>query len=178
MSEERPRILNKLEIMEYYGYKGLLGNLRFYLRFIIGRTLQTLAFLAPMPQLAVTLHRLRGVKIGKYVYIGQGVQMDSLYPALITIEDYVSIGVGSMIFAHSQPGYSIEIKKKYYPTRAAPVTIKRDAWIAPGAIILCGVTIGENSVIGAGSVVTRDVEPYTCVAGNPAEVIKRLERDS
>lgn len=175
MGEERPRIHNKLEIMGYYGYKGFYGNLKFYLRFIVGRMLQTLALVAPMPQLVVALHRLRGVNIGKNVFIGQGVHMDSLYPALITIEDYVTIAVGSMIFTHSQPGYSIEMKKNYHPTRIAATTIKRGAWVAAGAIILEGVTIGENSIVAAGSVVTKDVEAYTCVAGNPAELIKRIE---
>lgn len=175
MDRKSPEAINKQEIMDYYGYNGLLGNLKYYRRFIPGKAVQTLAYVSPLIKLTVMLHRIRGVKIGKHVYIGQNVQMDSLYPGLITLEDYVSIGVGSMIFAHSTPAYSIEIKRKYYPTKVAPVTIKKDAWIAPGTIILCGVTIGENSVVGAGSVVTRDVEPYTVVAGNPAKMVKRLE---
>ena len=50
----------------------------------------------------------------------------------------------------------------------------RRAWIGAGATILPGVTIGENSVVGAGSVVTRDVESNTIVAGNPARVIKKI----
>ena len=54
------------------------------------------------------------------------------------------------------------------------VWIKRGAWIGAGAIILPGVTVGEYSTVGAGSVVTKDVEPYAIVAGNPARVIKRL----
>ena len=171
---EQPEAINRREIMEYYNYRGPLGLLRFYLRFVPGKILQTFALFSPTVKLTVMLHRLRGVHIGKHVYIGQNVQMDSLYPGEITIEDYVSIGLGSMVFAHSTPAYSIEIKQKYYPTRIAPVTIKRDAWIAPGAIILAGVTIGENAVVGAGSVVTKDVEPYTVVAGNPAKVVKKL----
>jgi len=170
----KPEAVNRQEIMDFYGYRGFLGRVRFYLRFIPGRLLQGMALMAPTPRLAVILHRLRGVKIGKHVYIGQNVQIDSLYPAMVTLEDYVSIGLGSMIFAHSTPAYSIEIKTNYYPTRVAPVAIKRDAWIAPGVIILAGVTIGECAVVGAGSVVTRDVEPYTVVAGNPARLVKRL----
>ena len=57
-----------------------------------------------------------------------------------------------------------------------PVHIGRRTWIGAGATILPGVTIGENSVVGAGSVVTRDVEPDTIVAGNPARVIRRIEK--
>ncbi len=47
--------------------------------------------------------------------------------------------------------------------------------MAPGCIILAGTTIGENSIVGAGSVVLKDVESYTIVGGNPAKLIKRLE---
>ena len=68
----------------------------------------------------------------------------------------------------------LELKQKYYPRRVSPTKIKKGAWITPGCIILAGVTIGENAVVGAGSVVTKDVEPYTVVAGNPAKIIKKL----
>lgn len=172
---ENPEKMNKQSVMKYYGYKGFIGNLKYYYRFGTGRILQTLAYFAPLPKWVVVLNRMRGVKIGKYVYIGQCVQIDSRYPSLITLEDYVSVGVNSMIFAHSEPASNILLRKKYYPARVAPTLIKEGAWIAPGVIILCGVTIGEHSVIGAGSVVIKDVEPFTVVAGNPAKVIKKLE---
>ena len=55
------------------------------------------------------------------------------------------------------------------------ICIKRRAWIGARAVILSGVTIGEFAVVGAGSVVTRDVEAYTVVAGNPARPIRRLD---
>lgn len=54
------------------------------------------------------------------------------------------------------------------------IELKRGSWIGAGAIILPGVTVGECSVVGAGSVVSRDVPPYSVVAGNPAKVIKEL----
>ena len=57
---------------------------------------------------------------------------------------------------------------------AEPVTIGNNVWIGGSATIVTGVTIGDNCIIGAGSVVTRDVESNTVVAGNPAKVIKRL----
>jgi acetyltransferase-like isoleucine patch superfamily enzyme len=52
--------------------------------------------------------------------------------------------------------------------------VKRGASIGSGAVLLCGITIGENAMIGAGSVVTKDVPPNMVVAGNPAKVIKSL----
>ena len=57
------------------------------------------------------------------------------------------------------------------------VKIKDDVWIGAGVIILSGVTVGECSVIGAGAVVTKDVEPYTVVAGVPAKKIRNLVID-
>jgi acetyltransferase-like isoleucine patch superfamily enzyme len=57
-----------------------------------------------------------------------------------------------------------------------PVVIGNNVWIAPRAVILKGVTIGENSVVGTGTVVTHDVPSNTVVAGNPARVIRSLER--
>lgn len=59
----------------------------------------------------------------------------------------------------------------------APVIIKDNVWIGFNSIILKGVTVGEGAIIGAGSVVTKDVEPYTVVAGNPAKFIKKIEKE-
>ena len=58
--------------------------------------------------------------------------------------------------------------------RTAPVRLGRNVWLANKVIVLRGVTIGENSVVGAGSVVTRDVPPDVVVAGNPARIVKQL----
>ena len=79
-----------------------------------------------------------------------------------------------MVFAHANPTYSSFLKRNFYRRKVAPVKIRSGAWIAPGCVILCGVTIGRNSVIGAASVVTSDVPELTVVAGSPAHVIKTL----
>lgn len=69
---------------------------------------------------------------------------------------------------------SLSAEKTFYITCAAPVTIEDDVWIGGGSIILPGVTIGRGSVIGAGSIVTRDI-PANCVAvGNPCRVLRQL----
>jgi acetyltransferase-like isoleucine patch superfamily enzyme len=172
---EEPEQINQRELMEYYGDKGFFGYVKFYSRLLRSWILQTLAKKSPHPRLTVVLQRARGVNIGKHVYVGPGVNIDDLYPHLVTLEDYVSIGMNSMIFAHSNPTCSIEIKQRFYPRKVAPTIIRRGAWIPPGCIILAGVTIGENGIVGAGSVVIKDVEPYTIVAGNPAKLVKRLD---
>lgn len=61
------------------------------------------------------------------------------------------------------------------PESGKPITIGEDCWLGGNSIILPGVTIGKGSTVGAGSVVTKDVPPYHCVAGNPARVIRKIE---
>jgi acetyltransferase-like isoleucine patch superfamily enzyme len=170
-----PEEANKRELMEFYGCKGKLGVLRLSVRLVKSWVLQSLASKSPIPALTVRLQRARGVKIGRHVFMGTGVEIDMLYPHLVTIEDYVSIGNRSMIFAHSNPTFSKDIKEHYYPRFVAPVHIKRGAWIAPANIVMAGITIGENSVVGCGSVVTKDVEPFAVVGGAPARLIKKLK---
>lgn len=171
-----PEEINRQELMEYYGYKGKIGEFKLNIKLLKCYILQFLASISPSSNLAVMFHRKKGCKIGNHVYIGPNVHIDILYPELITIEDYVSIGMNSMIFAHSNPTNSIWIKKYHYPRKVAPVRIKKGVWIAPGVTILCGATIGENSVVGAHSLVTRDVEPYSVNAGVPAKEITKLKK--
>jgi len=66
-------------------------------------------------------------------------------------------------------------RKDWTHVAVAPVTIEDKVWIGFGVSILKGVTIGEGSVVAARSVVTRDVEPWTLVGGNPARVLRRLD---
>ena len=67
--------------------------------------------------------------------------------------------------------------RKYKIQRKKPIHIGRNVWLGGGAIILPGVTVGDNSIVGAGSVVTKDVEPNTIVVGNPARVLRKITAD-
>jgi len=68
-------------------------------------------------------------------------------------------------------------KKDWTHVKTAPVKICNKAWVGFNAIILKGVTIGEGAVVGAGAVVTKDVAPWTVVAGNPARLIREIPED-
>ena len=68
-------------------------------------------------------------------------------------------------------------KKDWTNVKVKKIKICNKAWIGFNSIILKGITIGEAAVVSAGSVVTRDVPPYTIVGGNPARIIKKIERD-
>lgn len=89
----------------------------------------------------------------------------------ITIEDGVLIGpkVNLTTLNHD---FNPENRSA---TQVKSIHIKKNAWIGIGSTILPGITIGENAVVGAGSVVTKDVPDNSIVAGNPAKFIKRID---
>lgn len=64
------------------------------------------------------------------------------------------------------------------PTSTAPISIEDEVWIGANSVIVAGVTVGKHSVVAAGSVVTRDVPPYSIVAGNPAKLLKQYNPDT
>lgn len=93
----------------------------------------------------------------------------------IEIGDNVLFGSGVHIYTndHAFADKTKPISEQGY-TPSAPVIIKMGAWCGANSVILKGVTIGENSVVAAGAVVTRDVPPYSVVAGVPAKIIKQI----
>jgi len=108
----------------------------------------------------------RRVKISSHTFVCEGV----------TIEDEVFIGHGVMFINDRYPRAStpegeLQTEADWEPV---PTTVKKGASIGSNATILCGVTIGEGAIVGAGSVVTKDVSPYTVVAGNPAQVLRKI----
>jgi acetyltransferase-like isoleucine patch superfamily enzyme len=142
------------------------------LKFFKNWFLERLACSFPIPSVRVKLHRMRGVKIGKNVYIGYDVIFDRIHPEQISIEDYAEIGDCCIISAHSRGSLPLRTK---YPRSVQPVKIGMGVWMAPGCIVIQGVEIGEKSVIGTGAVVTRSVPPNCLAAGVPAKVIKKLD---
>ena len=119
-----------------------------------------------------------GISIGERVIIRPGCMFfaDPLKPEPgITIEDDVMLGAGVHIYLNKHffdnPNIPIIEQGESDPDA---VVLKRGCWIGANAIILPGVFIGENSVVGAGSVVTRSVPPRTLVAGNPARIIREI----
>ncbi len=124
------------------------------------------------------------VRIGARTYIGKGlivaaksveIGADVLLSWNVTIVDHHS---HSLEFAKRASDVTdwLTGKKDWSHVEVAPVRIGDKVWIGFGASILPGVNIGEGAIVGAASVVTRDVEPWTVVAGNPARVIRQLER--
>ena len=109
------------------------------------------------------------ISVGRNVFINQNCTFYDL--GGLDIADDVMIGPNVSIITSGHP---TEPSRRRDGVIAKPIVIERNVWIAAGATIIGGVTVGENSVVAAGSVVTRDVPPNTLVGGNPARVIRSI----
>ena len=109
------------------------------------------------------------ITVGRNVFINQNCTFYDL--GGLAIADEVMIGPNVSIITSGHP---LEPSRRRAFTIAKPVAIERNVWIAAGATIIGGVTIGENSVVAAGSVVAKNVPPNSLVAGNPARVIRSI----
>ena len=111
----------------------------------------------------------QSVKIGKNVKVMNGVLMMSA--GGITIEDNVMIAANVQLISNNHDPYD------RYVITCKPILIKEGAWIGAGATILPGVTIGKYAIIGANSLVSKDIPDYGVAVGSPAKVIKYLEKE-
>jgi acetyltransferase-like isoleucine patch superfamily enzyme len=107
------------------------------------------------------------IRVGRNVFVNQNCTFYDL--GGLDIADDVMIGPNVSLIT---TGHPVEPSQRRAFVIAKPIVIERNVWIAAGATIIGGVTIGENSVVAAGSVVTKDVPANTLVGGNPARVIR------
>lgn len=92
----------------------------------------------------------------------------------ITIGSYVMIAERVMIIGGNHEFSRLDVPMEQQGEgKQGPIIIEDDVWIGAGSIILTGVTIGKGSIVGSGTVVTKSVEPYSIVAGNPAKLIRK-----
>ena len=148
--------------------------------FIIKGLCGYLAYIAIFPLwLSPLLHKWRGVKIKNIfnIYIAPNVLIDSIYPEMITIEEDVYLTRGVKIISHFNPTNSIK-KLLNKETIKGEVVIREGCFIGVNAIILPNVTLGKCAVVGAGSVVTKDVPDYAIVGGNPAKILGDIREKS
>ena len=118
------------------------------------------------------------VEVQKKAFIGSNCKISShtFICEGVTIEDDVFVGHGVMFINDSYPRATSSGQLQTEADWAVePTVVKKGASIGSNSTILSKVTIGENAIVGAGSVVTRDVPPNTIVAGNPARIIRRIE---
>ena len=109
----------------------------------------------------------KNCKISSHTFICEGV----------TIEDNCFISHNVTFINDRYPRATIMVGnlQSEEDWECTPTLVKRGASIGSSATLLCGITIGENAIVGAGSVVTKDVPPNTIIAGNPARILRRIE---
>jgi acetyltransferase-like isoleucine patch superfamily enzyme len=161
-------------------------------------TLAMLPYRAALfPQVRAAWLRLLGAKIGRRTIL-HGVRFFNLYrrglPGLeigdecflgdeclldladgIRLGPQVTLAERVVVLTHMNVGYADHPLQARFPARAAPVVIERGSFLGANVTVLPGVTIGPESFVAAGSVVTEDVPPRTLVAGVPARVVRSLE---
>ncbi len=163
------------EIIKEREWNHFSGPLKIlYLFFILNYLIPLL--IKVVPNIFVPLlHKIRGVKIGKNVWIDSSVIIDQSYPQNITIEDDVRIAAGTIIMAHSRGGHFL--RKKLYKTRISNIRIKKYCFIGINCVVMPGVTIDIGTIVNSGSVVMTNTRPFSIFSGNPAKKIKDLDRN-
>jgi len=150
--------INRLTFDDLDQVRALLGEL-------FGQTLDPSVTLIP-PFYATGGSNTR---IGQRVFINQNCTIYDL--GGIDIGDDVMIGPNVSLITSGHP---LDPAERRSGVTASPIAIGRNVWIAANVTVIGGVTVGENSVIAAGAVVTRDVPPNTLAGGNPAKVIRQI----
>lgn len=121
----------------------------------------------------------KGAHFSTEVSLGDnsGIGINAQIAPFVTIGNDVMMGPDCMIYTTNHGMDRLDIPMwKQKSSKPEPVVIGNDVWIGSRVIILSGVHIGDGSVIGAGSIVTKDVEPYSIVAGNPARLIRKRKK--
>lgn len=119
-----------------------------------------------------------GCHVGKGCFIGDTVKIDTGHADMITIEDNVSIAGGSRLLCHQRDFSNYFVGDDYMKLdyTIKPILLKKGCLIGMESFVLPGVTVGEGSIVGAGSLVTRDIPDWTVATGRPARVVKEIPK--
>ncbi len=117
-----------------------------------------------------------GCNVGKDVFIGSDVWIDSGHADLITIDDHVHVTARTVLLCHKKNLRDYYIGDDYAKVAyiKAPIHLCRGCSTGTGTIIMPGVTIGEGAIVGAGSLVTKDIPAWTVATGSPAKVVRHI----
>ena len=117
-----------------------------------------------------------GCTVGKDVFVGDNVKIDSGHADLIIVGDYAHITGGCRLLCHQRDlsNYRIGDNAAKLKYKVAPINIGKGVMIGMESMIMPGVTIGEGAIVGAGSLVTKDIPAWTIATGRPAKVVKNI----
>ena len=156
--------------------KKFFGNIR--LKFLEG--MLDWAILEPIEprKLRPFLIRRMGCHVGKNTFFGDYVRMDTSYADMIYIGDYAHVTSGCRLLCHQRDlkGYCIGDNAASLGYRTGEIHIGKGVMVGMETIIMPGVTIGDGAIIGAGSIVTKDIPAWTIATGRPAKVVKEIPK--
>ena len=117
-----------------------------------------------------------GCHVGKNVFIGDHVRIDAGHADLIFLEDNVHLTGGCRLLCHQRDisQYCVGDDSSKLKYRLAPIHLKKGCLIGMETFIMPGVTVGEGAIVGAGSLVTKDIPAWTIATGRPARVVKKI----
>lgn len=155
-------------------FRKFFGNIR--LKFLEG--MLDWSILEPIEprKLRPFILRRMGCKVGKGCFIGDYVRVDTSHTDMITVEDNVSIASGSRLLCHQRDFSDFCVGDDYMKLGyvVKPIVLKKGCLVGMESFVMPGVTIGEGAIVGAGSLVTKDIPAWTIAAGRPAKVLKQI----
>lgn len=164
------------QVSLYRVIKQAFGNIR--RKFL--QNMMDWALLEPINprKLRPLLLRKIGCKVGKDVFVGDYVRVDLNHAKMIEIEDGVHIASGCRLLCHQRDLSNYFVGDDYANLgyNLKKVILKKGCLIGMETFVLPGVTIGEGAIVGAGSLVTKDVPAWTIATGRPAKVIKEIPK--
>lgn len=124
------------------------------------------------------LLRRLGAKVGKDVFVGDHVLVDENHANLITVDDHAHITGKTILLCHKRDlgDYCVGDDYAKLPYQYGEIHLCRGCSTGTGTLIMPGVTIGEGAIVGAGSLVTKDIPAWTIAVGRPAKVVKEIKR--
>lgn len=119
-----------------------------------------------------------GCHVGKGCFIGDNVRIDTGHSDMITLEDSVSIAGGTRLLCHQRDFTNYFVGSDYMKLgyTIKPIVLKKGCLVGMESFVLPGVTIGEGAIVGAGSLVTKDIPAWTVATGRPAKVVREIPK--
>ena len=117
-----------------------------------------------------------GCHVGKGCFVGDNVRIDTGHSDMITLEDSVSIAGGTRLLCHQRDFTDYFVDSDYMKLGyiIKPIVLKKGCLIGMESFVMPGVTVGEGAIVGAGSLVTKDIPAWTIAVGRPAKVVKAI----
>lgn len=166
---------------EEYGQVSLWGVIKKFFANYYHALLQSMmdwVIFAPIAHRKVRpwLLRRMGAKVGKGVFIGDHVAFDLNHADLITLDDDAHITGGCRLLCHQRDlkGYRVGDNAAKLPYRLGEIHVGKGVMVGMMTLIMPGVKIGDGAIVGAYSLVTKEIPPYTIATGRPCKVIKEI----